>query len=84
MRRREVLAVAVGLFVPIAVAAQEPGRTYKIGVVAPNARSLQTICDLTLPELARVEAGDEPLQVRPVLELGESEEPGLRAAVSAR
>jgi len=34
MRRREVLAGAVGLFVPVAVAAQEPGRTYRIGVVS--------------------------------------------------
>src|SRR3954447_13635113 len=54
MRRREVLAGAVGLFVPVAVAAQEPGRTYRIGVVSPNARSLETIRDLTLPELARL------------------------------
>src|SRR3954451_9465670 len=54
MRSREVLAGAVGLFVPVAVAAQEPGRTYRIGVVSPNARSLETIRDLTLPELARL------------------------------
>src|SRR3954453_18914094 len=58
MRRRQVLAGAVGLFVPIAVAAQEPGRTYRIGVVSPNARSLQTIRDLTLPELARSGFGE--------------------------
>jgi putative ABC transport system substrate-binding protein len=54
MRRREFMAGTLGLFVPVPVAGQEPGRRYRIGVVAPNARSLQTIRELTVPELARL------------------------------
>ena len=55
MRRRDLLLTALVLtLLPKPVAAQEPDRTWRIGVLTPTVVAASTIHQFTLPELARL------------------------------
>ena len=54
MRRREVLLLAASALSARPASARLVGRTYRLAVLSPSARSIEIIREIVLPELARL------------------------------